>query len=164
MARARQTRSTDDSALAKELKQGKPFESLEVEAYLNLVRTNDLLEGNVARYLKQHGVSAPQYNVLRILRGAGPKGLPSLAVAERMVTRVPDITRLLDRLADKGWVTRTRSPADGRVVLTRIVAKGRRLLSRLDEPLVTFHREQFGHFKRKELTQLIVLLEKARLA
>jgi DNA-binding MarR family transcriptional regulator len=164
VARARQTRSTEDSALAKELKQGKPFESLEVETYLNLVRTNDLQEGNVARFLKQHGVSAPQYNVLRILRGAGREGLPSLAVAERMVTRVPDITRLLDRLADKGWVTRERSPADGRVVLTRVAAKGRRLLTRLDEPLVAFHREQLGHMSRKDLKQLIKLLEKARKA
>ena len=101
------------SRLAQEIQQGKPFEAPEIEAYLNLIRTHDLLEGNVARFLKQHGVSAPQYNVLRILRGAGQEGLPSLAVADRMVTRVPDVTRLLDRIAAKGWVKRERSKIDG---------------------------------------------------
>lgn len=150
------------SRLAEEIQQGKPFESPEVEAYLNLTRTSDLLEGSAARFLKQHGISAPQYNVLRILRGAGEDGLPSLAVADRMVTRVPDVTRLLDRIAGKGWVNRERSQTDGRVVIARITPKGMRLLDRLDVPLLEFHREQLGHMSRKELAALTELLAKAR--
>ena len=151
-----------DSALAREIKQGKPFGSPELEAYLNLVRTNDLLEGNIARFLKRHGVSAPQYNVLRILRGAEPEGLPSLAVADRMVTRVPDVTRLLERLVAKGWVQRSRSEHDGRVVIARITDAGMALLADIDEPLVTYHHEQLAHMSKDELVQLIVLLEKMR--
>ncbi len=150
------------SRLAEEIQQGKPFEAPEVEAFLNLTRTHDLLSGNAARFLKKHGISAPQYNVLRILRGAGEDGLPSLAVADRMVTRVPDVTRLLDRIAAKGWVKRERSRVDGRVVIARITAKGLKLLERLDVPLVEFHREQLGHMSRDELAQLIELLAKAR--
>ena len=150
------------SRLAAEIQQGKPFEAPEVEAYLNLIRTNDLLEGDVARFLKQHGISAPQYNVLRILRGAGDDGLPSLAVADRMVTRVPDVTRLLDRMAAKDWVRRERSPVDGRVVIARITPAGRAFLSRLDAPLLAFHRQQLGHLTPKELAQLNALLAKAR--
>jgi DNA-binding MarR family transcriptional regulator len=162
VGRSRSASKPEASVLAKELSQSKPFEALEVEAYLNLIRTGDQLEGNVARFLKQHGISAPQYNVLRILRGAGTDGLPSLSVASRMVTRVPDVTRLLDRIAAQGWVKRERSKVDGRVVIARITAKGLKLLARLDEPLVEFNREQLGHMKRAELEQLIGLLERAR--
>ena len=151
-----------ESTLAREIKQGKPFLSPELEAYLNLIRTCDQLEGNIARFLKQHGISAPQYNVLRILRGAEPEGLPSLAVADRMVTRVPDVTRLLERCVGRGWVTRTRSPQDGRVVIARITDEGLALLATLDEPLVDYHHAQLGHMDRDELIQLIVLLEKMR--
>lgn len=151
-----------DSALAREIKQGKPFTSAATEAYLNLLRTCDLLEGNIARFLKSRGITAPQYNVLRILRGAEPEGLPSLAVADRMVTRVPDVTRLLDRCATKGWVTRNRSAQDGRVVIARITPDGLALLARLDEPLDAFHHAQLDHMDKQELVQLIVLLEKMR--
>jgi len=150
------------SRLAEEIRQGKPFEAPEVEAYLNLIRTADQLEGDVARFLKRHGISAPQYNVLRILRGAGEAGLPSLAVAERMVTRVPDVTRLLDRIAAKGWVKRERSEVDGRVVIARVTPKGLALLGRIDGPLLEYHREQLGHMSRKDLTRLTDLLAKAR--
>jgi len=157
-----QGRTPPDSALAQELKQGKPFESLEVEAYLNLVRTNHLLEDNVACFLKKHGISVPQYNVLRILRGAGEGGLPSLAVADRMVTRVPDVTRLLERGAAKGWVLRERSTTDGRVVMARITPAGLALLETLDAPLLAHHDTLLGHLDNAELKQLIALLEKAR--
>ena len=150
--------------LQDEIQQSKPFETPEVEAYLNLVRTNDLLEGNVARFLKEHGISAPQYNALRILRGAGTQGLPSLAVGQRMVARVPDVTRLLDRCAAKGWIKRERSKADGRVVIARTTAKALRLLAKLDEPLVAFHADQLGHLSRKDLRTLTSLLTKARVA
>lgn len=150
------------SRLQKEIRQTRPFDSPEVEAYLNLLRTHDRLHGDLKRFLKQHGISQPQYNVLRILRGAGDQGLPCLAVADRMVTRVPDVTRLVERLADAGLVCRDRSKADGRVVLTRLTPKGKRLLARLDDPVAAFHREQLGHMTRKELATLSRLLEKAR--
>ena len=150
------------SRLQEELRQSKPFASPVVEVYLNVLRTNDHLSGDFARFLKKSGVSQPQYNVLRILRGAGRNGLPSLAVAERMVARVPDITRLLDRMAAKGWVTRTRSKTDGRVVIARITPKATRLVQRLDEPVLDFQKRLLGHMSRKELDTLNTLLVKAR--
>ena len=150
------------SHLQQELHQTKPFVSPEIEAYLNLVRTTDVLEGDVARFLKGHGISAPQYNVLRILRGAGEDGLPSLAVADRMVTRVPDVTRLLDRLAAKGWVKRERSKQDRRVVIARATAKGLRLLEKLEVPLHAFHKDMLGHMSRADLETLSALLVQAR--
>lgn len=150
------------SRLQEELKQTQPFATPAVEAYLNLLRTHDRLYGDTARLLKKHGISHPQYNVLRILRGAGPQGLPSLGVAERMVTRVPDITRLLDRLGDAGLVKRERSKRDRRVVTARLTRKGQALLARLDEPLLEFQNEQWSHMSRKELAELNRLLVKAR--
>jgi DNA-binding MarR family transcriptional regulator len=150
------------SRLQQELQQTRPFEGPEIEAYLNLVRAYDRLHGDFSRFLKRHGISQPQYNVLRILRGAGRDGLPCLTVGERMVTRVPDVTRLLDRMNAAGLVQRARSTVDGRVVLTRITPKGQKLLARLDEPVRRFHVEQLGHMDGKELAELIRLLEKAR--
>lgn len=148
--------------LRDEIRQTKPFESAQVEAYLNLRRTHDHLHGDIARFLKAHGISEPQYNVLRILRGAGEEGLPCLQIAERVVTRVPDITRLLDRLEAARLVLRARSESDGRVVIARITDKGLRLLADLDEPLLTFHRRKLGHLTREEIATLIRLLERAR--
>lgn len=150
------------SRLQEEIQQEKPFASPEVEAYLNLLRTYDRLHGNVSRFLKGHGISAPQYNVLRILRGAEPGGLPCLQVAERLVARVPDITRLLDRLERGGHVSRERSPQDGRVVLVRITQAGLDLLAGLDEPLLAFQRTQLGHLSAEDLAMLSRLLERAR--
>jgi DNA-binding MarR family transcriptional regulator len=150
------------SRLQRELQTRRPFDAPEVEAYLNLVRTHDRLYGDVQRFLKRHGISQPQYNVLRILRGAEPDGLPCLKVGERMVARVPDITRLLGRLEKAGWVERQRTPADKRVVRVRITAKGLAFLARLDEPLLEFHKQALGHLTRKELADLTRLLERAR--
>jgi DNA-binding MarR family transcriptional regulator len=152
------------SRLQQELHQSKPFANAQVEAYLNLLRTHDRLHGDVLRFLKGHGISAPQYNVLRILRGAGDDGLPCLQIAERVVTRVPDITRLLDRLEAAGFVRRTRSEHDGRVVLSRITESGLELLADLDQPLLAFHDAMLGHMTTEELSQLSHLLEKARAA
>jgi DNA-binding MarR family transcriptional regulator len=150
------------SRLQQEIQQTKPFESAEVEAYLNLLRTHDRLHGDVSRFLKKHGISSPQYNVLRILRGAGPDGLPCLQIADRVVSRVPDITRLLDRLETAGFVVRARSPEDRRVVIARITKEGRRLLEGLDKPVLAFQREKLGHLSKRELETLSRLLEKAR--
>ena len=150
------------SRLQKEIQQSKPFASPEIEVHLNLLRTHDRIIGDSSRFLKKHGISQPQYNVLRILRGAGKEGLPSLAVADRMVARVPDVTRVLDRMAAKGWLRRVRSKVDARVVLARITPKGKRLLDKLDDPVLEFTRAQLGHMSRKDLTALNRLLEKAR--
>ena len=150
------------SQLQKEIQQTKPFAAPAVEAYLNLLRTHDRVSGDVDRFMKQRGISQPQYNVLRILRGAGEDGLPSLAVAERMVARVPDITRLLDRIAAKGWIRRTRSTEDRRVVIARITPKGLRFMATLDDPILEHQRTTFGHMTAKDLRALSELLVKAR--
>ncbi len=149
--------------LQAELKQSRPFASAEEEAFLNLLRTHGELLGPAAALLKGHGLSHAQYNILRILRGAGDGGLPCLEVAARMVTREPDITRLLDRLEDAGWVRRTRSDADRRVVFARITPAGSKLLASLDDPVAKTVRGLLGHLTRAELRTFSKLLTKARL-
>ncbi|MBA3708496.1 MAG: MarR family transcriptional regulator [Planctomycetes bacterium] len=149
--------------LQSELKQSKPFASVEVEAYLNLVRTADELARQMAVHLKPHDLTPAQYNILRILRGAGESGLPCGEIGARMVTRDPDITRLLDRLEKRGLTTRSRSGADRRVVVVRITAGGSSLLDSIgSDSLDAFHRGQFQHLTRDQLVQLIDLLEAAR--
>jgi DNA-binding MarR family transcriptional regulator len=150
------------SGLQDELKKKLPFESPEQEAMLNLARTNDTFELAFVRLFRSHKVSPPQYNILRILRGAGGEGLPCLEIAGRMVTCVPDITRLIDRLERAGLVARTRSETDRRVVNVSILAKGLELLGALDEPVLQLHKRLIGHLSRDELAELNRLLVKAR--
>ncbi len=150
------------SRLQQEIEQSRPFETPELEAYLNVWRTQDRLCGEVSRFLKGFGISLPQYNALRILRGAGSPGLPCLKVAQRMVARVPDITRLLGRMERAGLVERERLASDRRVVRARVTRQGLKLLEKIHEPLLEFHRQQLGHLTPAELTQLSRLLEKAR--
>ncbi len=147
--------------LKEELKQGKPL-SPEAEVFLNVLRTADLLVRRESELLKSAGLTFSQYNVLRILRGAGAEGVRCADVAERMVNRDPDVTRLLDRLEGQGLAVRQRSQADRRVVTTRITAAGKELLSRLDEPTEALLKRQLGHLSRTELRTLSVLLEQAR--
>lgn len=135
---------------------------LTVEAFLELLRTADVLVQGLAATLKPHGQSLNQYNVLRILRGAEPGGLPCGQIAERMLTRDPDMTRLLDRLEDRGLVGRCRERDDRRVVLTRITGPGLKVLAELDEPVRKKHEEQLGHLSDAKLRTLIELLETAR--
>ncbi|MBZ5538812.1 MAG: MarR family transcriptional regulator [Acidobacteriia bacterium] len=135
---------------------------IEEELYLQLQRTADVLLQRLEAVLKPAGLSPTQYNVLRILRGAGPAGLACRKIAQRMVTRDPDITRLLDRLEAHGWVTRTRGKADRRVITARITRAGLRLLKTLDEPVAHMHRQQAGHVPNRELRALIELLEQVR--
>ena len=135
--------------------------SLEEKTYLEILRTSDLLSRSLAGILKDIDLSATQYNVLRILRGAGGP-LPYGEIANRMITRDPDITRLLDRLDARGLVARERDTADRRTVLARITPEGLRLLSRLDEPIQEAHQRQLGHLGRERLLQLTELLELAR--
>ena len=148
-------------SLQDEVKKRNPFDSPEQEAALNLARTADRIAAGFVRLFKEHGISGSQYNVLRILRGAG-EPLPSLEVASRMVTQLPDITRLVDRLENAGLVERARTPEDRRVVLIRITECGLKLLESLDAPVIELHRKQLGHLTRAELAELNRLLVKAR--
>lgn len=148
--------------LQSEIKQKKPFQVREEELFLNLIRTADLLARKGAELFKSADLSPNQYNVLRILRGAGADGLACGEVGERMVTRDPDITRLLDRLEKRDLVRRAREKGDRRVVTARITAAGMELLSKLDEPVAEWHRTQLGHMDAKQQESLIRLLEIAR--
>jgi DNA-binding MarR family transcriptional regulator len=153
-----------EATLQAEIKKKHPFESLEQEAFLNLLRTSDQLNCEFTRLFNAHGLSGPQYNVLRILRGAGPEGLPCLEIAGQMITRMPDITRLVDRLESAGFVERCRTESDRRVVLVKITADGVQLLSRLDQPVRDLHEKVLSHLSEEELRELSRLLTKARAA
>jgi DNA-binding MarR family transcriptional regulator len=145
-----------------EIRQHKPFESLEQEALLNVLRTADVFMQRLTAVLKPFNLSHSQYNVLRILRGAGADGLACQDVAERMITRDPDITRLLDRLEARGLVTRARDQKDRRVVVARITPEGERLLEALDQPIAEVDRQPLQHLGEQRLRTLIQLLELAR--
>ena len=144
--------------LRTEIKQTKPFESLEQEAMLNLQRTTAVLEHGFAESLKPFGITGTQYNVLRILRGAGKMGLCRNEVRDRLVAQVPDVTRLLDRLEDAGLIERERSTSDRRLVATHITTKGLDLLTAMDGPVLAMHKEQLGHLSAKQLSTLTELL------
>jgi len=133
----------------------------EEAAFLDLLRTCDLLSRGPAQVLRTEDLSATQYNVLRILRGA-PEGLPCGEIANRMITRDPDVTRLLDRLEKRGLISRWRETADRRMVMARITEGGLKLLDRLDEPVQVTHRRQLGHLGRERLQALAELLRVAR--
>ncbi len=130
-------------------------------AFLDLLRTTDMLSRGLVQVLKTEGLSATQYNVLRILRGA-PEGLPCGEIASRMITRDPDVTRLLDRLEKRGLISRRRETKDRRTVVARITPDGLKLLARLDEPVEAAHRKQLGHLGRERLRTLTELLRLAR--
>ena len=129
--------------------------------FLELLRTSDVLSRRLAYVIKNEDLSPNQYNVLRILRGA-PDGLACGEIANRMITRDPDITRLLDRLEKRGLISRCRETKDRRMVLTRISPEGAKLLARLDEPVQEAHREQLGHLGRERLKALAELLRASR--
>jgi DNA-binding MarR family transcriptional regulator len=150
------------SDLRADIKQRRPFDSLEQEAHLNIERTAAVLSHAFAEALKGHGITPTQYNVLRILRGAGKDGLCRNEVRDRMVAQVPDVTRLLDRLEDADLIERERSTEDRRQVGTRITAKGLMLLSELDEPVADIHKRQLGHLSATQLKTLAELLSLAR--
>ena len=140
---------------------GRRTGSVEEAAFLELLRTTDMLSRGMVQVLKAEDLSATQYNVLRILRGA-PEGLTCGEIANRMITRDPDITRLLDRLEKRGLIARCRETKDRRMVLTRITPEGLKLLAGLDEPVQEGHRKQLGHLGRQRLRELMELLQEAR--
>lgn len=133
----------------------------EEDAFLDLLRTCDLLSRGPAQLLKAEDLSSTQYNVLRILRGT-PEGLPCGEIACRMITRDPDITRLLDRLEKRGLISRCRETKDRRMVMARITAHGLKILGDLDEPVRESHRKQLGHLGKGRLRELAELLGQAR--
>jgi DNA-binding MarR family transcriptional regulator len=148
--------------LQTELKRTKPFSSLEQEAMLSLARTAARLDHDMIEVLKPYRLTPTQYNALRILRGAGPEGLCRNEVRDRLVARVPDATRLLDRLEDTGLVVRGREGGDRRFVRARITRRGLDLLARLDQVVIDLHQRQLGHLGRNRLRTLIDLLAQAR--
>jgi DNA-binding MarR family transcriptional regulator len=148
--------------LRSELKQTKPFASREHEATVSIARTAAILEHGIAEALREHGITPTQFNVLRILRGAGPGGLCRNEVRDRLIAPVPDATRLLDRMMDVGLVSRERDLEDRRFVTARITQRGLDLLARLDDPLELLHRRRLGHLGETKLKTLIDLLAEAR--
>lgn len=148
--------------LRSELRQGRPFKSTEHEAFLSVLRTAAVLSDELEQILKPEKVSLAQYNVLRILRGAEPHGLCRNEVRDRMLTRMPDMTRLLDRLERAGLVTRARSDADRRLVSTRITDLALQVLERVEDAVVEEHQRRFGHLSKADLRRLIGVLERVR--
>jgi DNA-binding MarR family transcriptional regulator len=170
--------------LQHEIHKAKPFDSIQQEAFLNVIRAADHLMRQFEELLKPFNLSPTQYNVLRILRGMSNSaanghtqsgcgngaasneceggGVPCKMIGEHMLTRDPDITRLLDRLESRSLITRQRDTRDRRIVSTRITVEGLKLLKELDQPVLDFHRRQFAHMPDAELGQLIALLESAR--
>jgi DNA-binding MarR family transcriptional regulator len=150
------------SRLREELKQDRPFESPESEAYLEIQRTAQISARWIAGALRPVGLTPTQFNVLRILRGAGPSGHASGAIADRMVTPDSDLTRLLDRLESRGLVTKEREARDRRVVTVRVTAAGLDLVDRASQAVIRTLREGLGHLGPRRLASLIRLLERAR--
>ncbi len=145
-----------------EIKQSRPFPTRSAEAVVALMRTADMVRRSVASVVEPAGVTPQQYNVLRILRGAGESGLPTLEIAERMIEETPGITRLLDRLESKRLVTRARCDKDRRRVWCRITPQGLELLGQLDAPLRKADEAALQSLGNHDLERLIELLDKAR--
>ena len=148
--------------LRHELRQSRPFRSREEEAYLSIVRTAAVLTDAFEQLLKPYGISGTQYNVLRILRGAGAEGLCRNEVRDRLLTRMPDVTRLLDRMEEAGLVTRERSSEDRRMVTTRLTPEGKRLVDQLDSVVPEEHERMLGHVGEARLTELVETLATIR--
>ncbi len=146
--------------LGRELQEDRDLEPPELRTLLAITRTAALVHDRISRFLKRRGLTRPQYDVLRILRGAEPPGLPSRAIGERMVQRVPDVTRLIDRLEAGGRVRRGRSARDRRVVLVSITARARREIDALDGPLRRLAEEILGNISLAELARLDGLLDR----
>ena len=152
------------SAVQLEIRQRKPFRSPTQEAVVGLLRTTDRVRRALAGVVEPRGITIQQYNVLRILRGARPRGLPTLEIAARMVEHAPGITRLLDRLEAKTLVRRQRHAGDRRQVMCRITPPGLRLLAGLEAGLQRAGESTLGLLSRRDLRRLIALLDRVRAA
>ena len=153
---------TRESLLQKELRQTKPFQSPRQEAALSILKTADVVRRTLSRAIEPHGITLQQYNVLRILRGAGLEGLPTLEIPERMIEQAPGITRLIDRLERKRLVSRERCPEDRRQVTCRISESGLDLLAKMDVSLDHADDALFAALSTAEQRQLIKLLDRVR--
>lgn len=149
-------------SLKDEIKQTKPFASTEGEAVLSIIRTADKLMYEVHQLLRPSGLTPAQYNILRILRGAGPDGATCGSICGRLLTQVPDLTRALDRLEKRGYVSRQRCTEDRRVVHVRVLPPGLAILDEMDGPLNELHHRQLAGLKGGDVKSLIALLEKTR--
>ena len=143
-------------------KSAKPLISQENRIFVALLQAADTLGQEAEQLLKAAGLTGAQYNVLRILRGAEPQGLPCRAIGDRMISHDPDMTRLLDRLEKRGLITRVRQTDDRRVVKTRITPQALSLLKTLDRPIRELHKRQFRHMSAARLKILSDLLEEVR--
>lgn len=139
-----------------------PAISLENRIFVALLQAADTLGQEAEQLLKASGLTGAQYNVLRILRGAEPQGLPCQAIGDRMISHDPDMTRLLDRMEKRGFITRARQTDDRRVVKTRITPQALSLLKTLDQPIRELHKRQFRHVSLARLKTLLSLLEEVR--
>jgi DNA-binding MarR family transcriptional regulator len=151
-----------DSPPAHKLKRHKHFDSLEQEAYLGLWRTYDRLRMLEDELFGRFDLTAQQYNALRLLRAAHPAKVPTLSLASRLISRAPDITRLLDKLAERGLIVRDRPPDNRRVVNVGITEAGLALLAELADEVRECHLRQLGHLSAAEMKKLVELLRKAR--
>lgn len=151
------------SLILKELKQQKPFRSLSQEAVVGLLRTADILRRGYYAVVQEGNLSPQQYNVLRILRGAGPEGLPTLEIAERLLEKSPGITRFVDQLERLGFLERRRNSSDRRQVFCVINPKGLELINQMDEPVDAWDHGSLSMLSQKELKALIATLDKIRL-
>lgn len=138
------------------------FDSLEQEVYLNLWRTYDRLRSMEDEVFGPRGITSQQYNVLRLLAAHHPDSVPTLTIADRMISKAPDITRMLDKLEASSFIQRTRPPENRRMVLISITSSGLALLGEIAEPLQQCHSKQLGHLDKLELEQLGSLLRRAR--
>jgi DNA-binding MarR family transcriptional regulator len=138
------------------------FRSREQQAVVGLLRTADAIKRSLAHVIEPHGITPQQYNVLRILRGAAPEGLPTLTIGERMVEQTPGVTRLIDRLERKGLVARIPCPKDRRRVFCQITPKGLDLLEQLDEPVNRWDAQTVSILPPSEVDSLITLLDRVR--
>jgi len=154
--------SLQNSRIQEEIAQKRPFPTPEKECVVGLLRTADVVRRRLAAVIDAAGITLQQYNVLRILRGAGAEGLPTLEIGQRMVERAPGVTRLLDRLVRKQLVERGRTRADQRCVVCRITPRGLELLASLDGPMDAVDRAALGALGREEVRDLIRLLDAVR--
>lgn len=141
---------------------GRHFDSLEQEVFLNLWRTYDRLRAFEDELFGGYELTPQQYNILRLLRSKHPESLPTLALASRLVSRAPNITRMLDQLEQRGLVERDRPANNRRVVRVRITGAGLELLNEMDGPVRACHARQLGHLSRSDLQSLVALLRSAR--
>jgi DNA-binding MarR family transcriptional regulator len=135
--------------------------SLQAKVFVALLRAADRLSQDAEQLMKEHGLTGTQYNVLRILRGAEPLGLPCKGIADRMISHDPDMTRLLDRMEKRALITRVRQTEDRRVIKTRIAPVGLEILRKLDAPVDELHKRQFRNLGAPKLRALAEALEAA---